>query len=127
MHLREVLAAGGGTFGDTLHIALGAATEVIYLLALGFAAAALGRAFRVYSLATVIAVIAFAVPMFLQAPRISANQPTPFLGVWQRINIGVFLVWVIVLATTLLWRGRSTRTAVPAGGRSRPWMLRVSS
>ena len=35
MHMREVLAAGGGTFKDALHIGLGAVTEVIYLLALG--------------------------------------------------------------------------------------------
>jgi len=48
MHLRGVLAAGGSTFSDTLHIALGAVTEALYLLALGFAAAAFGRAFRIF-------------------------------------------------------------------------------
>src|SRR5678815_2357250 len=33
MHSRDVLAAGGGTFSDTMHKALGGVTEVIYLLA----------------------------------------------------------------------------------------------
>ena len=41
------------------------------------------------------------------APNIQANLPTPWVGVWERINIGVFLLWVVVLATTLL-RARDT-------------------
>jgi flavodoxin len=28
--------------------------------------------------------------------------PTPWIGVWERINVGVFLLWVIVLASALL-------------------------
>src|SRR5262245_61959023 len=34
-------------------------------------------------------------------PRIAANSPTPRVGVWERINIGVFLLWVVVLAIAL--------------------------
>ena len=32
---------------------------------------------------------------------------TPWIGVWERINIGVFLLWIVVLATALL-RARDT-------------------
>jgi hypothetical protein len=103
MHLRETLAAGGGTFSDTLHLALGATTEIIYLLALGFAAATLGKGFRIYSIATVLVLLVFGILTFLDAPAISTNGPTPLIGVWERINIGVFLLWVIVLAA-VLWR-----------------------
>jgi hypothetical protein len=102
MHLREALAAGGGTFSDTMHLALGAVTEVLYLLALGFAAAALGKQFRIYSIATFLVLLVFGVLTFLDAPGISKNLPTPLIGVWERINIGVFLLWVIVLANLLL-------------------------
>lgn len=107
MHLRETLAAGGATFSDTMHIALGAATEIIYLFALGFAAAALGRAFRLYSIATFVILLVFGVLTFLDAPGISTNQPTPLIGVWERINIGVFLLWVVVLAIILLRKEKS--------------------
>ena len=31
------------------------------------------------------------------------NLPTPWIGLWERINIIVFLMWVVVLAT-VLWR-----------------------
>jgi hypothetical protein len=113
MHQREVLAAGGGTFSDTLHLALGGLTEILYLLALGFAAAALGKAFRLYSAATFVAVFGFGVLMLRDAPRVGANLPTPLLGLWERINIGVFLLWVIVLAVVLLARGRSSASHAP--------------
>ncbi|MDP4199767.1 MAG: DUF998 domain-containing protein [Bacteroidota bacterium] len=102
MHLRETLAAGGATFSDTLHLTLGAVTEVLYLCALGFAAKALGKSFRVYSLATFVVLLVFGILTFLDAPGLSTNQPTPMIGVWERINIGVFLLWVVVLAIELL-------------------------
>jgi hypothetical protein len=106
MHLRETLASGGGTFSDTMHIALGAVTEILYLLALGFAAAALGKSFRIYSITTFLVLVVFGVLTFLDAPGIAKNQPTPLIGVWERINIGVFLLWVIALAIVLLRRER---------------------
>jgi hypothetical protein len=120
MHLRAVLAAGGGTLSDTLHIALGAATEIIYLAALGFAAAALGKAFRFYSIATFVVLLGFGVLTFREAPRVGADQPTPFIGVWERINIGVFLLWVIVLAIALLVRGRSRDSRAPLSALAQP-------
>ena len=49
----------------------------------------------------------------VNAPRISANLPTPWVGIWERINIGVFLLWIVVLATMLL-RARDT---APVTGR----------
>src|SRR6185503_1852671 len=45
MHQREVLAAGGGTLTDTLHIVFTMVTGIIILLAMVFAAAALGKRF----------------------------------------------------------------------------------
>ena len=44
---------------------------------------------------------------FRDAPRIGANLPTPWIGVWERINLGVFLLWVVMLAVAL-WRVDNT-------------------
>jgi hypothetical protein len=116
MHPREALAAGGGDFRDTLHIALGVATEVLYLLALGLAASALGKAFRWYSIATFVVLFAFGALLFRDAPLVNRNEPTPLIGVWERMNIGVFLLWVIVLATALLLRGHARDQRAPSTG-----------
>jgi hypothetical protein len=116
MHQREVLSAGGGTLADTMHIALGAATQVFYLLALGFAAAALGKGFRMYSIITFIVLLIFGILTFMEAPHLSTHEPTPMIGVWERINIGVFLLWVIVLAIILLKKGSGIRVHVAQRG-----------
>ena len=102
MHLREVLAAGGATLTDTMHIVFTMVTVLLMLLAMGFGAAAFGKRFRLYSIATIVILLAFGALTGLDAPRIQANLPTPWVGVWERINISVFLLWVVVLAVTLL-------------------------
>lgn len=106
MHLRETLAAGGGTFSDTMHIALAGVTVTLYLLALGFAAGAFGKGFRVYSIVTFVVVLVFGVLTFIEAQGLAKNEPTPLMGVWERINIGAFLIWVVVLAG-MLWKKES--------------------
>lgn len=111
MHQREVLAMGGGTLQDTMHKALAVATQVFYMLALGFAAAALGKGFRIYSIITVVVLLIFGFLTFLEAPKVSTNEPTPMIGVWERINIGVFLLWVVVLAVILLKKDAGSKGA----------------
>jgi len=38
----------------------------------------------------------------MAATSVQANQPTPWLGVWRRINIAAYMVWIALLAITLL-------------------------
>jgi hypothetical protein len=38
----------------------------------------------------------------LDQPRLVANLPTPWMGIWERINVDVYLLWVVVLAIALL-------------------------
>lgn len=104
MHQREVLAAGGATFSDTMHLILAMISVILMTLALVFGAAALGKQFRLYSILTLISLLIFGSLTAMDAPKVEANLPTPMAGVWERINIGVFLVWVMVLALLLLKR-----------------------
>jgi hypothetical protein len=117
MHQREVLAAGGGTFSDTLHVALGAVTVFLMFLAIGFGATAFGKRFRAYSIASIVVLLAFGGLTFLEAPHLQANLPTPWIGLWERINISMFLLWVVVLAT-MLWRIGPTHGEIADGGTS---------
>ncbi|HWB27223.1 MAG TPA: DUF998 domain-containing protein [Chitinophagaceae bacterium] len=102
MHQREVLAAGGKTLTDTMHLVFTAVTVALMVAAMGFGAAALGRKFRYYSLITIALLFVFGILTGMGAANVQANLPTPWTGVWERVNIGVFLLWVIVLAGMLL-------------------------
>ena len=116
MHQRAVLAAGGGTLTDTLHLVWAGVTGVFFMLIVGFGAAALGRRFRVYSIATMVIVLACGAVTGTYASQVQADLPTPWVGVWELISIAAFMAWVAVLAAALL---RAPRAA-SAEGRS-PW------
>jgi hypothetical protein len=74
---------------------------VLTLLAMGFAAAALGARFRIYSVATMAVLLAAGALTALDAPRMQANLPTPWAGVWERVNIAAWLLWVVAFAAVL--------------------------
>jgi CubicO group peptidase (beta-lactamase class C family) len=89
---------------DTSHIVLTGVLVLLTLLAMGFGAFALGTRFRVYSLATLLIVIAFGALAAPYGARLAAQQPTPGFGIIERINIYSSLFWVAVLAVALLRR-----------------------
>ena len=125
MHRREVLAAGGGTVSDTMHVALGGVTVLLMFLAIGFGAASFGGRFRLYSIVSVVVLLTFGALTFMEAPRLQTNLPTPWIGLWERINISVFLLWVVVLAG-MLWRSGTLSASLPTFARPRspsptPW------
>lgn len=102
MHQREALAVHGPTLTDTLHIVWTIATVLLMLLAIGFGSMAFGKRFRIFSIVTILMLFSFGILTAIAAPRVQANLPTPMVGVWERINIGVFLLWVSVLSLVLL-------------------------
>ena len=98
MHLR----GSEFTLTDTLHIVFAIVTVLIVMLEIGFGAAAFGKRFRLYSIGTMAILLVFGVLAGLDGPRIAANLPTPWVGVWERISIGAFLLWVVLLTLALL-------------------------
>lgn len=104
MHRREVLAAGGGTSTDTLHLVWAAINGLLMLLAMGLGAVALSRRFRRASIVLMVVVVSTGTITAMLGRRLDDGLPTPWLGVWERIGIGGWLLWVMVLATALLWR-----------------------
>jgi hypothetical protein len=110
MHQREVLAAGGGTLTDTLHIAWAAVTGLFFLFETTLGTAILGSRFRLYSIATMVIGLACGAMTGTYAAGIQANLPTPGAGAWERVGVIAYMFWIAVLAIALLrepWR-RST-------------------
>jgi hypothetical protein len=98
IHMRGV----EGTLSDTVHGLLTLAGSLFYLVAMGFGAAAFGKRFRVYSVGTILMLVVFGVLAGMEIPRLTANLPTPWLGIWERINIFAAMLWIAVLAIVLL-------------------------
>jgi uncharacterized protein DUF998 len=105
MHRREALARGEGSRTDRGHIALTGVNSLLILLAIGLGASAFGRRFRDYSIATIVVLLAAGGLTGAQASRLEANLPTPWAGALERVSIGGYLLWQVVLAGALARQG----------------------
>jgi hypothetical protein len=101
MHQREVLAAGGGTLTDSLHIAFTMVTLPLMMAVMVIGAMLFGKNFRNYTVGSLVLLVGFGVLTGLDAPSMQANEPTPLMGVYERINIGLYMLWIIVFTIRL--------------------------
>lgn len=85
-----------------LHLIEGGVAMLILLVAMGFAAASLGRLFRLYTIATIILMLVFGAWSGMEVPRVEAGLATPWLGIKERIFWYAYELWFICLALTLL-------------------------
>jgi hypothetical protein len=102
MNTREALAAGERGLRNTLHPPATAVMSLFLLVAMFFGFKLLGKRFRYYTYGTIAILIMFGVLTSLQAGQMVANEPTPWMGITERINIYATMLWVAVLAIGLL-------------------------
>jgi hypothetical protein len=98
MHLRET----GFTLSGMMHVPFARGTALLLMLAIGFGAAALGTWFRLLSLVIAVILFVFNVLSGVDGDRIAANVATWWVGVWERIGIAAFLLWLVVFSIVLL-------------------------
>jgi len=98
MHMRGVEK----TLTDTMHVIL--AVNPFVLLTVIFGVAAFRNGFRFYSMATILIMLVPAVLSFSYVAPLRANQPTPWLGLAERISQYGNLLWQFALAVVLLCR-----------------------
>jgi hypothetical protein len=98
----EVLSTGGSAFADNLHIVFRILIVSVMLLAIKSGTKIFRKGFQRYSMITLLVLVAFGI---LTALGKEANQPgelKSLVGVWERINTGAFLLWIIMLAIILI-------------------------
>jgi hypothetical protein len=99
IHLRGV----EGTLTDIMHGILTFVGVLLFMFpAMGFGAAAFGTRFRLYSIGTMLTFLVCGALAGMDQPRLAANLPTPWMGVYERINIYGYMLWIVVLAIALL-------------------------
>jgi hypothetical protein len=111
MSQREVIAAGGATSADDLHLVLSAATGLFVAAYVATTAVGLGWVFRLYSVATIATALVFGL-LSGQVDKLEAGAPTPYMGLLERIGIGGWLVWMAVVAMVLWRTNRSPKLTV---------------
>ena len=116
MHLRGF----AGTSSDPVHGILTFVGVIFFLTAMGFGATAFGKGFRLYSIGTLLICAVFGGLTGLDIPRMVANEPTPWMGIWERINIFAYLLWAAILAIGLLRAPGQPPGDSPSGRKEKP-------
>jgi hypothetical protein len=111
MTSRDAMASGVAPANDVGHLVLAALTVVLIIAQLAASAVAFGWWFRLYALATALVVLGFGSLTARESAKLPDGDPTPWMGLYERINIGAWLLWMVVLAVALLRSGPATRKA----------------
>ena len=94
--------SGADPRADVLHIALTALLSLVIMAFIGIGGFARGRWFRRYSLATIAAMLLFGALTSVASLPMATGGPTPWLGLLERITLGCYLLWVAVMAVSLI-------------------------
>jgi hypothetical protein len=97
MSSRTDITAGASAASDVGHLLLTAATVAFILAEIGFSAAAFGWRFRLYAIASALTVVTFGALTGRQAAQLAAGDPTPWMGLFERISIAPWLLSMAVL------------------------------
>jgi len=94
-----------------LHLVEGMVAMLMVFSSMGIAATALGRRFRLYTIATIVLVLGFGAWSTLEVSQVEQGLATPWLGVKERIFWYGYQSWYVVLALTLLRQSASATAA----------------
>jgi Protein of unknown function (DUF998) len=91
-------------FNDTMHLILTMAFGLFVFGAVAASAVAIRGWFRLYAIASLVVIMAFGGLTGPLMSEIANNQPTPWLGAFERINAYTTFAWMVVLAVVLIRR-----------------------
>jgi hypothetical protein len=102
MTARDDIVSGSTRWNDAGHLALIAWSGLFALAEIGCGAAAFKWRFRVYSVVTVVTALVFGVLTSTQAANLVDGESTPLMGVYERVSVGAWLLWIAVLSVILV-------------------------
>lgn len=94
------------TWQDQGHILMGIYSVLMLSAIIGVAAFSLGTRFQLFSVVAGLVVLLTGAWSFVFAERLAAGQPTPWLGLIERVSIHGFMAWNAVFAVLLAARAR---------------------
>jgi len=97
----DMVATGTGS-NDTGHLVMSGSTGLFVVAELVASAVAFGWWIRMYSIFTVVVILVCGVLTSALSPNLADGKPTPWMGLYERVSIGGWLLWMSVLAVILL-------------------------
>lgn len=97
---------------DRLHIIFAGIQILIIFSFIILGSGAGGKGFRIYSIVTIIVIIFFGTWTGTQVSAIAEGQPTPWIGLVERVNVYSPMVWMIVFAFILLRVGNRSYNVI---------------
>jgi hypothetical protein len=94
------------TPNGSLHPLMTAVMSLFIMLSMGSGAFLSGKRFMIYSFATIIIVIVFGLMTVNQVPDLEAGLDTPWMGLKERVNIYLTMLWFAVLSLYLFQQER---------------------
>ena len=91
-----------GDLRNAMHAPYGALSMLLFVLMFGFGSRLLGERFRYYTYGTIVVWFVFGVLMAVQSGRMVANDPTPWMGLEERISVYATMLWFAVLSVGLV-------------------------
>jgi Protein of unknown function (DUF998) len=104
------LRGAGGLSRDLPHMLIGAVVFGLVATVLALGASLEGQRFRAYSRRTLAVVVVAGALSGFEAIRLELGQPTPWIGLVERLGVGAALLWVMALALKLI-RSRASGAA----------------
>ena len=95
---------------DVGHLVMTAVTIVLILSEIGISALAFGWRFRLYAIASAVTVVVFGALTAAQASKLPSGGPTPWMGLFERISIAPWLLWMAVLHVVLTTAAEAVRS-----------------
>jgi hypothetical membrane protein len=96
---------GTATLADELpHIVAGLFATAVMLVTMGFGSAALGKRFQLFSWAIVASILVFGGLTVPSGIKLAAGEPTPGMGVLERLAYYSILLWIAALSVGLVRR-----------------------
>ena len=102
MTSRGDLAAGINHGGDLGHLVLSGVSVGLFLLQFAVGAWLVRGWFAIYSLVSLAVCLGAGAVVAAMASRLPAGEPTPYMGLAERVNLGTWLLWMAVLGIVLL-------------------------
>ena len=111
----DITSGAPAAANDIGHLVMTGATIVLILSEIGISALAFGWRFRLYAVASTVIVVVFGALTAVQASTLAAGGLTPWMGLFERISIAPWLLWMAVLHFILMTTGHSGRGGACGG------------